>query len=270
MKKVLSMLSAVVIIFMLMPMISFASTEPASVDGRVTFNGNQYQRFDQSMTWKEAKAYAESLGGHLVTINSQAESDFVAELISDGTKNQYWIGAESEGNWGDWKWVTGEPWSYTNWGRGEPNGPGNCAFVQMYRIPNPHTGYYEEDALGKWNDHVNDNSHNEEFFGLENVGFVVEWSGTAAPPEEMPPPPVVPIEPVPPIGILPFTAIAVETGVKLEWQPIAGAIGYRIYRSTTSGVEGITITDFPIAGVFQLDFNVDESTTYSYGLRPLL
>ncbi|MCL2098849.1 MAG: stalk domain-containing protein, partial [Oscillospiraceae bacterium] len=34
--------------------------------------------------------------------------------------------------------------------------------------------------------------------------------------------------------------------------------------------EGITITDFPIAGVFQLDFNVDESTTYYYGLRPLL
>gem|GEM_PF-4540732 len=90
------------------------------------------------------------------------------------------------------------------------------------------------------------------------------------PPPEMPPPPVVPIEPVPPIGILPFTAVAVETGVKLEWQPIAGAIGYRIYRSTTSGVEGITITDFPIAGVFQLDFNVDESTTYYYGLRPLL
>jgi len=78
------------------------------------FNGHTYAVYDVGMTWKEAKAYAENLGGHLVTITSQAENDFVTNLIRNCTKNLYWIGAESEQRWGYWKWVTGEAWGYTN------------------------------------------------------------------------------------------------------------------------------------------------------------
>uniref|UniRef100_UPI004056D077 lectin-like protein n=1 Tax=Candidatus Electronema sp. TaxID=2698783 RepID=UPI004056D077 len=34
---------------------------------------------------------------------------------------EVWIrGTDEESEW-NWKWVTGEPWSYSNWAYGEPN-----------------------------------------------------------------------------------------------------------------------------------------------------
>ena len=57
------------------------------------FNGRAYAVYDVSMTWHEAKAYCESLGGHLATITSAEEQLFVQSLIEDGSMNQYWLGA---------------------------------------------------------------------------------------------------------------------------------------------------------------------------------
>ncbi len=63
--------------------------------------------------------------GHLATVTSQGENDFIIGLISVGP---VWIGGfqapgsvEPAGGWG---WITGETWSYTNWGPGEPNNNG--------------------------------------------------------------------------------------------------------------------------------------------------
>lgn len=67
-----------------------------------------------------------------------------------------------------------------------------------------------------------------------------------------------------------FTTLAVASGVKLAWGPIADAVGYRIYRSATQGVEGISITDFPIASLSYVDVNVDANTTYCYMLRAVM
>jgi hypothetical protein len=84
-------------------------------------------------TWDEASSGAEALGGYLATLTSEAENDFVAELV---TNRGYWdqfdgfcagpfIGffepdgtAEPDGGW---QWVTGEPVGYENWAPGEPN-----------------------------------------------------------------------------------------------------------------------------------------------------
>jgi len=140
------------------------------------FNGHTYAVYDISMTWHQAKKYCEDLDGHLVTITSQEEQDFVQNLIKDRTKNQYWIGATDEEKSRDWKWVTGEPWSYTNWGIGEPNNYRSIEhYVQMYRIPNPVV--YQTNALGKWNDISVDNfiKGEEKFFSLEFIGFICEW-----------------------------------------------------------------------------------------------
>lgn len=48
-----------------------------SMTARREFGGNQYQLFDVSMTWPEAKAYCESLGGHLATITSAEEQAYI-------------------------------------------------------------------------------------------------------------------------------------------------------------------------------------------------
>ena len=98
---------------------------PVTWDG----NGNTYDIFtyDYSLTWDEARALAEGMGGHLVTITSADENDFVADLVADqgvGDLQRYWLGGYQPYPNVDesvWAWVTGEEWDYTNWAPGEPN-----------------------------------------------------------------------------------------------------------------------------------------------------
>jgi len=160
---------------------TFVMAVPFTVKGEadtstVTYNGHRYRRIDIGMTWTEAKAYAEDLGGHLATITSQAEQNAVYDLIKDGPMNQYWIGADEPGNW-----ITWEEWTYENWAFGEPDGDGEDErYVQMYRIPNPMTDVGED--AGKWND-INNESYipgEEEFFSTEFVGLVVEFDNVSS------------------------------------------------------------------------------------------
>jgi hypothetical protein len=98
-------------------------------------NGHWYEALAASTsTWEEARDAAESMTwmaapGHLATVTSQEEMDFVLALLSQGS--MYWLGGyqappsslPAEG----WYWLTAEVWSYTNWRSGEPNdyyGPG--------------------------------------------------------------------------------------------------------------------------------------------------
>jgi len=67
-----------------------------------------------------------------------------------------------------------------------------------------------------------------------------------------------------------LNAETVDTGILLSWKPMSGALGYRVYRSRTSGQEGMSITDFMITGTNYVDVNVDELTTYYYTLRAVL
>jgi len=130
------------------------------------FNGHTYSVYETGLSWYDAESYCESLGGHLVTIISADEQNFVQTLIKDGKKMQYWIGATDEETWGIWKWVTGEKWEYTNWGSGEPS----------------NSKYYNKDGehflamrlTGNWNDSTpvyND----QDAYRVSNTGFICEW-----------------------------------------------------------------------------------------------
>ena len=97
------------------------STEQLSL---MYFRGHHYEWIDNKTTWTEAEAYCEAMGGHLVTITSQEEQDFILEYITDyaSSAEDIWIGLTDSHSEGDWShWVTGEPVIYTNWGSGEPN-----------------------------------------------------------------------------------------------------------------------------------------------------
>ena len=50
------------------------------------YQNHSYKVFDESMTWQQAKEKCESLGGHLVTITSQGEQNFVSKLLTNGSK----------------------------------------------------------------------------------------------------------------------------------------------------------------------------------------
>lgn len=109
-------------------------------------NGHWYQRFDTSMSWHEAKAYCESLGGHLATVTSAEENNFIYQNVVVKPlcpAAECWLGASDEENESIWKWVTGETWNYTNWAYGEPNNwpwPGNEDNLVIYT------------SIAKWND----------------------------------------------------------------------------------------------------------------------
>ena len=144
-----------------------------------TFKGHTYAVYDVSMTWHQAKAYCESLGGHLVTITSAEEQIFVQNLIRNCSKNQYWLGAAETTRTAGiqnhiWQWVTGEAWAYTNWSNGEPNNLNDVEhYLQMFRIPNPFNR--EPNALGKWNDITVDNLWGLDIDWSDRIGFICEW-----------------------------------------------------------------------------------------------
>jgi len=133
------------------------------------FEGSVYQVFDEGMTWYEAKAYCESVGGHLATITSQAEQDYIEGLLVGYNRNVYWLGGTNRTQSGQWEWITGEPFEFTNWIEGEPNNyNGNEYYVEIHRVVEP----------GEWNDLPYSGyalDFSDGFFLLNNIGFICEW-----------------------------------------------------------------------------------------------
>jgi len=80
-------------------------------------NGSAYYFSQNSEKWVDAKVTCENNGGHLVTISSQAEQDFIFNNIDVAIL----IGINDEDNNNSLEWVTGESISYTNWKVGQPN-----------------------------------------------------------------------------------------------------------------------------------------------------
>ena len=80
----------------------------------LALNGHTYRIFNQNMSYRNAKAYCESMGGHLATITTQEELEVVKELLkkasnADISGGRYWLGGESAtGEAGTWKWVSDE------------------------------------------------------------------------------------------------------------------------------------------------------------------
>ena len=141
--------------------------------GVVKWNQHEYAAAytPDGITWDDAKAAAEAKGGHLVTITSEAENQFVYSLVEDD-KFWIWDGYDGEGPWlggyqrqgssepaGGWAWVNGDPFSeYTNWGRGEPNNAG-----------------YEErlEFIGKGT--KKGNTWNDRDGSIRKMGYIIEW-----------------------------------------------------------------------------------------------
>jgi len=88
-------------------------------------NGHKYEIIDTKKTWSEAREDCEKRGGYLATITSNEENEFIKDLFLKLGKKypEYWLGGYREGNKANenWKWVTGEDFSYTNWNKGQPD-----------------------------------------------------------------------------------------------------------------------------------------------------
>ncbi|HQR06434.1 MAG TPA: C-type lectin domain-containing protein [Gemmatales bacterium] len=112
-------------------------------------NGHLYHILTIS-TWTDAEAFAVSLGGHLVTINTVAENTWVTTNFSQfgGINRPIWLGLNDAAVEGSFVWTSGEAVTYTNWAPGEPN---NSAGIENYAYINP-PGNPPPNAWPTWND----------------------------------------------------------------------------------------------------------------------
>ena len=152
-------------------------------------NGNYYEvvAAPGGITWDAASAAANALGGYLATITSAAENNFVFGLADDpayyviAPTNPLrvigpWLGAYRTGPLpSNFAWVTGEPFTFTDWASGEPSNSGGdennidyigkCSSTPCSLAPT-------------WNDY----SSTTPFYGGQlPVGYVVEFNTDPVP-----------------------------------------------------------------------------------------
>lgn len=137
---------------------------------KVEFNGHYYQVFDEGLDWFGAKAKCKELGGHLVTITSQEEQDFINKLLVNKTKSNYWAGATDEEVEGDWEWITGEEFKYMNWNINEPNN------TEYFKGEFENYLHISTSVDNMWNDSYADAGERVYGgFGVDYFGFICEW-----------------------------------------------------------------------------------------------
>lgn len=123
---------------------------------------HRYEIVPWTNGWAAAKADAEARGGHLATITSVSEWNEICRLFSIQELLGCWLGGRKSD--GEWQWVTGEKWDYTNWRSGQPdnlNGTQDCLWLHV-------------DYNGKWDDIEGD---------IRGGGkYLLEYDGTVDPP----------------------------------------------------------------------------------------
>lgn len=138
------------------------------------FANHSYQVFENSLSWTDAEEACESVGGHLATIESAEEQDFIKNLIKSTKKENLWIGGYYSSD--AWNWVDNTPWDYTNWDNLQPD---NYTGDEFYlRIKNRDKTYENWEAMdGKWNDTANDADDSSENSDapMSSFGYVCEW-----------------------------------------------------------------------------------------------
>ena len=163
-------------------LIAMPATAAVPFGSTIEFQGHHYYLAPQKgLTWDQARAVAAretltlpngtQLRGHLLTINSQAEQNFIVSSFRNAVDTfgfgMLWLGGYQFSSdvepLGNWAWITGEEsgdpslqWSYSSF---TPGQPGNDANPTLANNPNP---YNVEDAVrllwfcgnrcGRWDD----------------------------------------------------------------------------------------------------------------------
>lgn len=135
-------------------------------ENAIEFNGHIYKYYTESIDWYSAKEMCEKYGGHLVTITSVEENDFLIDNLPNYNKSFYWIGLTDEKQEGMWHWVTNETFSFCNWSENSPN---NNAYKEHYAgfmsKEENYDGY--PTPIGSWNDY--------EVSPSDEGGYICEW-----------------------------------------------------------------------------------------------
>jgi hypothetical protein len=143
-------------------------------------NGHWYDVVQYRSTWDEANAIVQAEGlGYLATITSAAENEFVWSHFSYAG---YWLGGYQVSSdnepAGNWVWVTGEEWSYTNWALGQPDDERFVADENRLQFDWWAGGTAQYPANGYWNDLSSlllSGSVESNLAGNPTGGYIVEY-----------------------------------------------------------------------------------------------
>lgn len=80
---------------------------------------HRYELYVEDVSWTQARAKCEELGGHLVVINNAEELEQIINLAVENGVNRIWIGCYRTNN--NLVWVNGDRVTFYQWGQGEPS-----------------------------------------------------------------------------------------------------------------------------------------------------
>lgn len=149
------------------------ASDGLTVDSQWVGNGHWYRAVyvPNMISWQQASRAAMTVGGHLATPTSEEENQFIFNLVNapifwrDGLTSLIgpWIGGLQspcpEEPLCGWQWLTGEPWSYTNWQVGQPD---NTNLFEN-RL---HFSSADANPAATWDDARSD---------LLAHGYIIEW-----------------------------------------------------------------------------------------------
>ncbi|WP_338689975.1 C-type lectin domain-containing protein [Haloferula helveola] len=130
---------------------TLAESVPRFPRGTIEVGDSHLLLVERDMTATEARELAELGSGHLMVPATAAEADWLEKVTAPMESGSLvWLGGQREG--AEWKWDTGEPWTFARWADGQPTGQYDAlAFA-------PHAGWADADPRST------------------ATAFIIEWS----------------------------------------------------------------------------------------------
>ena len=104
-------------------------------DARIV-GSKRFKVFSEQLTWPEARAKCEQMGGHLAIVDSEEENRILTSMIFTAQLESAWLGATDEKVEGRWVWVDGTEMRYANWdtAMGQPNNKDTSGSQEHYLL----------------------------------------------------------------------------------------------------------------------------------------
>merc|ERR1712013_305883 len=75
---------------------------------------NCYKVFDTKLNWESAEDHCQKEGGHLASIHSKEENNYIYYISKRTKKKKIWIGLSYNNKLGKWAWSDGTSLSFKN------------------------------------------------------------------------------------------------------------------------------------------------------------
>ncbi|MFW2384544.1 MAG: protein kinase domain-containing protein [Akkermansiaceae bacterium] len=127
------------------------------------FEGSRYMLIRNSINFHEAYKESQPTGGHLAVLSSQAEADFLSNLMKSSlaVDESCWFGAyRNEKDPERWNTMTGEVMTFHNWFQNQPDNKDQKEFALQYMRKN-------------WG---NNHGFNDQDPGIVSEYYLLEWS----------------------------------------------------------------------------------------------